>query len=72
MGEGGVLEITAPAAFGAFLVVAAHLNLNDPDWLLFSTAYALGAVICGWTVWEGLLKSGGDARKDYARQMRRR
>ena len=69
----GSSEIAVPAAFGAFLVVASYLNLNDPDWLIFSTVYALGAVVCGWTVLQGLLESGSsDAEKDSLSQLRRR
>lgn len=43
-------EIAAPFALGVFFLFAAYLNLNDPDWILWSTAYTVGALVCGWTV----------------------
>lgn len=43
-------EAVAPAALGSFLFLASYLNINDPDWILWSSAYGLGGVICGWTV----------------------
>lgn len=57
----GSSNVVAPAALGAFFLLAGYLNLNDPDWALWSTAYALGGAICGWTV----LQAGADrALKD--------
>lgn len=49
----GQSEAAAPAALGVFFLFASYLNLNDPDWLLWSTAYALGAAICVWTALRG-------------------
>lgn len=46
-------EVVAPTALGAFFLMAGYLNLNDPDWLLWSTAYALGAAVCLWSAMQG-------------------
>lgn len=46
-------DIVAPSALGTFLLLASYLNLNDPDWILWSTAYALGAAVCGWSALQG-------------------
>ncbi|CAM9876465.1 unnamed protein product [Pylaiella littoralis] len=49
----GSSEVVAPIALGAFFLLASYLNLNDPDWLLWSTAYALGAAVCLWSALQG-------------------
>lgn len=55
----GMFQAVAISALGSFFAFAAYLNLNDPDWILWSTAYALGALVCGWTVMSGM--GGHDA-----------
>ncbi|CAM9549480.1 unnamed protein product [Scytosiphon promiscuus] len=57
----GSSDVVAPAALGAFFLLASYLNLNDPDWILWSTAYALGAAVCGWTALQGAGASGPGA-----------
>lgn len=54
-------EVVAPATLGSFFFLAAYLNLNDPDWALWSTAYVLGALICVWTALQGGGGGGGEA-----------
>lgn len=58
-------DVLAPTALGAFFFLAGYLNLNDPDWLLWSTAYALGAAVCLWSALQGagLTAAGGVGRK---------
>ena len=48
-----LLAIVGPTALGTFLLLASYLNLNDPDWILWSTAYAVGAAVCGWSALQG-------------------
>lgn len=62
-------EVVGPAALGAFFLSASYLNLNDPDWVLWSTAYALGAVVCGWSALQGA--AGAGAAQDAASRTRR-
>eukprot|EP00752_Nemacystus_decipiens_P002079 g1990.t1 len=59
-------EVVGPAALGAFFLLASYLNLNDPDWVLWSTAYALGAAVCGWSALQGV-----GAEQDAASRTRR-
>ncbi|CAM9293333.1 unnamed protein product [Hapterophycus canaliculatus] len=54
----GSPDVVAPAALGSFFLLASYLNLNDPDWILWSTAYALGAAVCGWSALQGAGTSG--------------
>ena len=69
--SGGSSEVVAPAALGAFFLLAAYLNLNDPDWVLWSTAYSLGALICFWTALRGATAaSAGSAGGDASRTRR--
>lgn len=63
-------EIVGPAALGAFFFLASYLNLNDPDWALWSTAYALGAAVCGWSALQGAGAAEGKAQ-DAASSTRR-
>lgn len=67
-------DVVAPIALGAFFLLASYLNLNDPDWILWSTAYALGAVVCGWSALQAAGTVGRAARgaaKDDASHTRR-
>ncbi|CAM9625123.1 unnamed protein product [Ectocarpus sp. 13 AM-2016] len=67
-------DVVAPIALGAFFFLASYLNLNDPDWILWSTAYALGAVVCGWSALQAAGAVGRGARgtaKDDASYTRR-
>lgn len=66
-------DIVAPSALGTFLLLASYLNLNDPDWMLWSTAYALGAVVCGWSALQGVgaSKEADRTARDGASRTRR-
>lgn len=68
--SGGLSQVLGPATLGAFFFLAAYLNLNDPDWLLWSTAYALGALICFWTALRGTTASAEGTGVDVARTRR--
>lgn len=66
-------EVVGPAALGAFFLLASYLNLNDPDWVLWSTAYALGAAVCGWSALQeaGAAGSAEGVAQDAASRARR-
>lgn len=67
----GSSNVVAPTTLGAFLFVAAYLNLNDPDWLLWSTAYSLGGLICLWTALRGATAAAENTGEDVSRTRRR-